>query len=83
MFERYVKVPIVSEGLRLDTVIVSSSGDFIYEYVQTVNTAPELRKVDVTLSGAIFEEEHDLYSIPSAEPLTFYISSLSSLTQNE
>ena len=83
MFERYVRVPIVTEGLRLDTVIVSSSGDFIYEYVQTVNTAPELRKVDVTLSGAIFEEEHDLYSIPSADPLTFYISSLSTLTQNE
>ncbi len=83
MFERYVKVPIVTEGLRLDTVMVSSSGDFIYEYVQTVNTAPELRKVDVTLSGAIFEEEHDLYSIPAAEPLTFYISSLSTLTQNE
>lgn len=83
MFERYVKVPIVTEGLRLDTVIVSSSGDFIYEYVQTVNTAPQLRKVDVTLSGAIFEEEHDLYTIPSADPLTFYISSLSTLAQNE
>ena len=83
MFGRLVKVPIVTEGLRLDTVIVSSSGDFIYEYVQTINTAPELRKVDVTLSGAIFEEEHDLYTIPSADPLTFYISSLSTLAQNE
>ena len=83
MFNRYVKVPIVTDGLRLDTVMVTSSGDFIYEYVQTVNTAPELRKVDVTLSGAIFEEEHDLYTIPSADPLTFYISSLSTLTQNE
>ena len=83
MFERYVRVPIVTEGLRLDTVMVSSSGDFIYEYVQTVNTSPQLRKVDVTLSGSIYEEEHDLYSIPSAEPLTFYISSLSSLTRDE
>ena len=83
MFNRYVKVPIVTDGLRLDTVMVTSSGDFIYEYVQTVNTAPELRKVDVTLSGAIFEEEHDPYTIPSADPLTFYISSLSTLTQNE
>ena len=83
MFGRYVKVPIITEGLRLDTVMVSSSGDFIYEYVQTVNTAPELRKVDVTLSGSIFEEEHDLYTIPSADPLTFYISSLSTLTMDE
>ena len=83
MFDRYVRFPIVTEGLRLDTVIVSPSGDFMYEYVQTVNTSPELRKVDVTLSGSIFEEEHDLYTIPSAEPLTFYISSLSTLTQDE
>ena len=83
MFERYVKVPIVTEGLRLDTVMVSSSGDFIYEYVQTVNTAPALRKVDVRLSGSIYEEDRDLYSIPAADPLTFYISSLSTLTLDE
>ena len=83
MFERYVKVPIITDGLRLDTVMVSYTGDFIYEYVQTVHTAPQLRKVDVTLSGSIFEEEHDLYTIPAAEPLTFYISSLSTLAQDE
>lgn len=83
MFDRYVKVPIVTEGLRLDTVMVNSSGDFIYEYVQTVNTAPALRKVDVRLSGAIYEEDRDLYSIPPADPLTFYISSLSTLALDE
>ncbi len=83
MFDRYVKVPIVTEGLRLDTVLVTAGGDFIYEYVQTVNTAPALRKVDVRLSGSIFEEDRDLYSIPAAEPLTFYISSLSTLTADE
>lgn len=83
MFDRYVKVPIVTEGLRLDTVIVTAGGDFVYEYVQTVNTAPALRKVDVRLSGSIYEEDHDLYSIPAADPLTFYISSLSTLTMDE
>ena len=83
MFDRYVKVPIVTEGLRLDTVLVTASGDFVYEYVQTVNTAPALRKVDVRLSGSIFEEDRDLYTIPAADPLTFYISSLSSLTADE
>ena len=83
IFDRYVKVPIVTEGLRLDTVMVTAGGDFVYEYVQTVNTAPELRKVDVRLSGAIFEEDLDLYTIPPADPLTFYISSLSTLTVDE
>ena len=82
MFDRYVKVPIVTEGLRLDTVMVSSGGDFIYEYVQTVNTTPALRKVDVSLSGSIFEAEHELYTLPGADPLTFYISSLSTLVQD-
>ncbi len=83
MFNRYVKVPIVTEGLRLDTVFVNAGGDFVYEYVQTVNTAPALRKVDVRLSGSIYEEDRDLYSIPAADPLTFYISSLSTLTLDE
>lgn len=83
MFDKYVKVPIITEGLRLDSVITSAGGDFIYEYTQTINTAPELRSVGISLGGAIFEEDKGIYSIPEGEPLTFYISSLSSLAANE
>ena len=36
MYRRYVKVPIVNEGLRLDTVIQTLNGDFIYRYVQPI-----------------------------------------------
>ncbi len=79
MFSRYVKVPIVTAGLRLDTVIVSSNGDFNYEYTQTINTVPRLKKVDISLSGAIYEEEKTVYDIPESSPLTFYISSLATL----
>lgn len=82
MFSKYVKVPIVTEGLRLDTVMTSADGDFIYEYVQTIHTAPKLRKVDIRLSGAIFEEEKAIYDIPESEPLTFYISSLSTFIED-
>lgn len=82
MYSRYVKVPIISEGLRLDTVIRSGDGDFIYDYVQTVNTRPKLRKVDAVLTGEIFEQDTRLYTIPQSDPLTFYISSLSSLADN-
>lgn len=78
MYARYVKVPVVTEGIRLDTVIVSSGGDFTYEYVQTINTRPKLSKVLVKLSGGIYEEDRSVYTIPSSEPLTFYISSISS-----
>lgn len=77
MREKYIKVPIVTEGIRLDTVIMMSNGDFIYNYVQTINTRPKMKKVDVVLSGEIFEKEQKLYDIPKCPPLTFYISTLS------
>lgn len=77
MYAKYVKVPIVSEGIRLDTVMVDRSGDFIYNYVQTIATRPRLRKVDIVLSGDIYESDRKLYEIPESDPLTFYISSLS------
>lgn len=82
MYRRYVKVPIVSEGLRLDTVIQNGSGDFVYHYVQPIRTRPKLRKVDVVLSGDIYEEDRKIYDIPKSDPLTFYISSLSAFVDN-
>lgn len=82
MYRKYVKVPIVTEGIRLDSVVVSSDGEFIYNYVQTINTRPKLRKVDIVLSGDIYEEAKRIYSIPRSEPLTFYISSISAFTDN-
>ncbi len=77
MYRKYVKVPIVTEGLRLDTVIQVVNGDFIYNYIQTINTRPQLRKVDIVLSGDIWESDRRIYTVPRSEPLTFYISSLS------
>jgi len=82
MYRKYVKAPIVQEGLRLDTVITAANGDFIYNYVQTIATRPKLRKVDVVLFGDIFEQEKRLYEIPETEPLTYYISSLSAFVDN-
>ena len=82
MYKKYVKVPIVSKGLRLDTVLVNTDGDFIYNYVQTINTRPKLRKVDILLSGAVYEEDKKVYTVPTTEPLTFYISSLSAFVDN-
>ncbi len=82
MYRRYVKVPIVKDGLRLDTVILAYNGDFIYRYVQPIQTRPKLRKVDVVLSGDIYESDRKIYDIPMSEPLTFYISSLSAFVDN-
>ena len=83
MYRKYVKAPIVTEGIRLDTVMVGSDGTFIYNYIQTINTRPRLRKVDTVLSGEIYEIGKKIYDIPRSEPLTFYISSLSTLADNK
>ena len=82
MFRKYVKVPIVTEGLRLDTVIVSPDGDIFYDYVQSIHVKPSLRKATVLLSGDIFEEDRRIYRVPRTEPLTFYISSISGLSDD-
>ena len=75
-FRHYVKVPI-EQGFRLDTVIREINGDFRYVYSHTLASRPRLRKVDVVLSGEIYQEDVKIYDIPECEPLTYYISSLS------
>ena len=77
MFRRYVKVPVQTEHLRLDTLIVNEAGEFVYNYVQMLQTRPRLRKVDILLAGEVCEQEKVVYQVPESEPLTFYISSLS------
>ena len=83
MYRKYVKVPIVTEGIRLDTVIRDVNGDFIYNYVQTISTRPKLRKVDIVLSGEVWESDRKVYLMSRSEPLTFYISSLSSFVDGK
>lgn len=82
MYRKYVKAPIVTEGVRLDTVFVNADGDFVYNYIQTIETRPKLKKVDIVLSGEVFQQDLLLYNVPRCAPLTFYISSLSTLTDN-
>ena len=76
-YKEYIKAPIQTEGIRLDTVLRDIEGNFVYQYTQSIQTRPKLRKVDIVLSGDIFEQEKHLYTMPRSEPLTFYISSLS------
>ena len=78
MFMKYVKAPIQTERLRLDSLIVNDAGDFVYNYAQTLATRPKLRKVDILLSGGIYDQDRLVYDIPASEPLTFYISSVNS-----
>ena len=82
MYSRYVKVPILRDGIRLDTVVNSADGDFIYSYVQSLNVRQDMSRADIVLSGGVYQEDDRIYGIPETDPLTFYISSLSSLADD-
>lgn len=82
MFDRYVKDPIIREGIRLDTVVGTSSGDFVYRYTHTFRSVPKLRKVTVRIDGSLYEDGKAVSQIPMPEDLTFYISSLSTLADD-
>jgi len=79
MYHKYVRAPIETEGIRLDTVLRSLNGDFVYSYTQSIATRPKLRKVDIVLGGDIYESDRKLYEMERTEPLSFYISSMSTL----
>ena len=82
MYERYVKDPIVTEGIRLDTVLTSAGGDFIYRYVHTFRSRPNLKRVTVSLDGKLYEKGECIHEFPFPDELTFYISSLSTLVDD-
>lgn len=79
VYRKYVKDPIPDQGVRLDTVLSSSDGDFIYRYTHTFRSCPGLRKVSVALEGQMYEGGECFMRLPFSDELTFYISSLSSL----
>ena len=83
MRNKYIKAPIVTRGIRLDTIIVAGNGDFVYNYSQVINTRPRLRKAEVWLSGEIYDQEECIYTIPKKDSLVFYISSVSSFADNK
>lgn len=82
MKNKYIKVPIISDGIRLDSVVVSPEGGWTYHYVQTIATRPSLRKVDIVLDGSIYEQDRKICDMTRSEPLRFYISSVSTLVDD-
>ena len=83
MFSKYVRDPLAVEGIRLDTVLTSSSGDFIYRYLHTFSPPPMVKKVSVSLRGKIYQDGEFVDDLPFPDDITFYISSLSGLVQDK
>ena len=75
MYRRYVPVPIVNEGIRLDTVVTGDK-DLLYTYVETIPARQGMKKASVKVAGEIYELDKVIYRIPASDSLTYYISSL-------
>lgn len=82
MFRKYVKDPIEKDGIRLDTVFRAENGDFVYGYVHTFRSRPQLKKVTVSIDGTLFSEGMSVASLPKPDDLVFYISTLSTLVDD-
>ncbi len=82
MFEKYVKDPISTEGVRLDTIMTNQEGDFVYRYVHTFRSRPNLKKIYISLNGKLYERGECIHECPFPDDLTFYISSLSGLVDD-
>ena len=83
MFNKYVKSPIVEKGVRIDHVLPDTKREFEYLYEEVVETRPTMKKVLLYMDGGIYEEDRLIYTIPPSDPLTFYISSLSSFAEDK
>ncbi len=82
MFNKYVKVPLDTAGLRLDTIITNNN-TLTYRYLQSFRTLPNLKRIDLKLSGDIYESDRHLYSMPPISPLSYYVSSVSWFVSDE
>lgn len=81
VYAKLVRHPILMDGLKLDSVIVSGNGDVEYEYVQTLKLDYSVKKFNLILSGRLCSVDDYEADLPDCGPLTYYVSSLSSLSE--
>ena len=78
MYSRYIKDPILAEGIRLDTVVRAGDG-LVYRYSHRFRSRPGLRKAVVYVGGYLYEKGTRILAVPRSDDMTYYISSLSTL----
>lgn len=78
VFRKLVKSPMERNAV-LDTVMSSGEGGLVYRYSHEMASAPGLRKLYVSLEGAVYLDGDFMAAVPDAGKLTFYVSSMSTL----
>ncbi len=79
----YITNPIDSVNVCLDSVVRSEDGNFIWDYVHTINTRPKLRKAWIFLAGDIYAGTQRIYRIPRTDSLEYNISSAGQLFKDQ
>ena len=82
IYRRFVVDPFPEGGVRLDSVVREGNGVIRYFYVQTIASRTGLRKIDMVLEGSVHTNGRKLCSLEATQPLTFYISSISTLADD-
>ena len=83
IFNRFVVDPFPDGGVRLDSVVYDRSIDGLrYYYVQSIKTRPGLKRVDMVMQGEIYTNGKKLCNLQGTEPISFYISSISSFADD-
>ena len=83
MFSKYVKVPLDTADLRLDTIITNDNNTLTYRYLQSFRTLPNLKRIDLQLRGDVYESDKQIYSMPPIPRLAYYVSSMSWFVRDE
>ncbi len=79
-YSRYVKNPYPPGGIRLDSVVGNDAGgNLVYHYSQRITSFDQIKRIELTMHGSLWNYEKENYAIPSSDTVTFYVSSLSSL----
>lgn len=77
-FDKYIKNPLSEENTKLDTIIYEPK-DFTYTYTHSLRSIPGLKKMGIIIKGRIIKDGETIYTIDGGKPLSYYISSLSTL----
>ncbi len=80
-YKEYIRDPIQTFGIRLDTVVKNGEGSIVYRYLQTMPHRRGVKKMNLTLDGGLYKDGNHLASISSKDTLTFYISTLTAIVK--
>lgn len=79
-YERYVKDPIDTAGVKLDSIITECR-EIEYTYRGGIKAMAGVKKMEISLKGEIRKNGETIYEMGAGAPISLYISSLSSLAE--